>query len=387
MNATKTALFLAGLTKITMKDIQLICNEENDYEKILNLSEKDLKIFFEENHTKTQAQILLEEWIYRKNNVDLEKEQDYLVNNNISLCAFWDEDYPQTLFDIPDYPFCLFYKGSLPLPEIPSVAIIGSRSCSEYGIHMAKELGKAIANYGINVISGMARGIDGVSQRAALNAGGSSYGILGSGVDICYPKENQPLYDELIKNGGVISEYYPKTQPLSINFPQRNRIISGLSDALVVVEARKKSGTSITVTMALEQGKDIYAVPGRLTDNLSLGCNNLIKDGAGIILDPDEFAKSFLEQYALSHPKFKSEQRKSYLNTSRFSGGLTSIQRCILRQLDFTPTGVDELLSKVNLALFAKKLDQLSLSMLQFELLALLASGKVQTSGNYYYLI
>ena len=387
MNATKTALFLAGLIKITMKDIQLICNEENDYEKILNLSEKDLKIFFEENHTKTQAQILLEEWIYRKNNVDLEKEQDYLVNNNISLCAFWDEDYPQTLFDIPDYPFCLFYKGSLPLPEIPSVAIIGSRSCSEYGIHMAKELGKAIANYGINVISGMARGIDGVSQRAALNAGGSSYGILGSGVDICYPKENQPLYDELIKNGGVISEYYPKTQPLSINFPQRNRIISGLSDALVVVEARKKSGTSITVTMALEQGKDIYAVPGRLTDNLSLGCNNLIKDGAGIILDPDEFAKSFLEQYALSHPKFKSEQRKSYLNTSRFSGGLTSIQRCILRQLDFTPTGVDELLSKVNLALLSKKLDQLSLSMLQFELLALLASGKVQTSGNYYYLI
>lgn len=387
MNATKTALFLAGLIKITMKDIQLICNEENDYEKILNLSEKDLKIFFEENHTKTQAQILLEEWIYRKNNVDLEKEQDYLVNNNISLCVFWDEDYPQTLFDIPDYPFCLFYKGSLPLPEIPSVAIIGSRSCSEYGIHMAKELGKAIANYGINVISGMARGIDGVSQRAALNAGGSSYGILGSGVDICYPKENQPLYDELIKNGGVISEYYPKTQPLSINFPQRNRIISGLSDALVVVEARKKSGTSITVTMALEQGKDIYAVPGRLTDNLSLGCNNLIKDGAGIILDPDEFAKSFLEQYALSHPKFKSEQRKSYLNTSRFSGGLTSIQRCILRQLDFTPTGVDELLSKVNLALLSKKLDQLSLSMLQFELLALLASGKVQTSGNYYYLI
>ena len=145
----------------------------------------------------------------------------------------------------------------------------------------------------------MARGIDGIGQQAALQAGGSSFAVLGCGADICYPRQNQDLYDRLCKQGGVISEYEWGTPPRAGYFPPRNRIVSGLADAVIVVEARKKSGTLITVDMALEQGKEVYAVPGRLVDDLSSGCNYLIKNGAGILLDMEEFMEELWKQYRL----------------------------------------------------------------------------------------
>jgi len=188
--------------------------------------------------------------------------------------------------EIPDYPFGLYYKGSLPKENLPCVSIIGARECSEYGRKCAELYGKILASYGVQIISGMARGVDGISQTAALEVGGTSFGILGSGVDVCYPRENSRLYEALIKEGGVISEFAPGTEAKSSFFPMRNRIISGLADILLVVEARKKSGTYITVCQALEQGKEIFAVPGRITDGLSDGCNRLIEAGAGIATDP-----------------------------------------------------------------------------------------------------
>ena len=134
----------------------------------------------------------------------------------------------------------------------------------------------------------MARGVDGIAQKAALLAGGDSYGILGCGVDVCYPPENKEIYDRLITNGGSISEYPPGTQPIANFFPIRNRIISAFADALVVVEARLRSGTQITVDTALEQGKEVFAIPGRVTDRLSDGCNFLISQGAGIALSVED---------------------------------------------------------------------------------------------------
>lgn len=210
-----------------------------------------------------------------------------------------DREYPRRLLEIPQAPKQLYVRGRLPEEGVPSVAIIGARDCSYYGQEVAKRLGKLFGENGIQVISGMARGIDGIGQQAALQAGGSSFAVLGCGADICYPRQNQDLYDRLRKQGGVISEYEWGTPPRAGNFPPRNRIVSGLADAVIVVEARKKSGTLITVDMALEQGKEVYAVPGRLVDDLSSGCNYLIKNGAGILLDMEEFMEELWKQYRI----------------------------------------------------------------------------------------
>lgn len=210
-----------------------------------------------------------------------------------------DREYPRRLLEIPQAPKQLYVRGKLPEEGVPSVAVIGARDCSYYGQEVAKRLGRLFGENGIQVISGMARGIDGIGQQAALQAGGSSFAVLGCGADICYPRQNQDLYDRLCKQGGVISEYEWGTPPRTGYFPPRNRIVSGLADAVIVVEARKKSGTLITVDMALEQGKEVYAVPGRLVDDLSSGCNYLIKNGAGILLDMEEFMEELWKQYRL----------------------------------------------------------------------------------------
>lgn len=199
-----------------------------------------------------------------------------------------EPDYPFKLMEIPDPPEGVYYRGKLP-EERFSVAVVGARDCSEYGARVAEELGRYLGEQGVQVISGMARGIDGISQAAALSAGGSSFAVLGSGVDVCYPASNRALYEKLLERGGILSPYPPGTAPLSANFPPRNRIVSGLADALVVVEAREKSGTLITVDMALEQGREVYVAPGRITDRLSDGCNRLLKQGAGVFLSPREF--------------------------------------------------------------------------------------------------
>ena len=219
---------------------------------------------------------------------NFQKEYEALQKRGIGMYPLSHPDYPASLRPVPDPPAVLFGKGRMPDQEKPSIAIIGARNCSLYGKTMAHEFARALAKEGVQVISGMARGIDGIGQKAALQAGGYSCGVLGCGVDVCYPKENQGLYDSLLKQGGILSEYLPGTQPKPAFFPPRNRIISGLADALLVVEARQKSGTLITVDMALEQGREVYVLPGRVGDPLSQGCNQLIAQGAAIAFSPGE---------------------------------------------------------------------------------------------------
>jgi DNA processing protein len=220
---------------------------------------------------------------------EVEGEYRRLRERGIGFYPCGHPDYPARFHGLPDPPAALYVKGRLPDPARYTVALIGTRSCSGYGSGMARELGTALAAAGIQVVSGMARGIDGIAQRAAVVAGGCSFAVLGCGVDVCYPAENKRLYDRLTESGGILSEYVPGTQPKAQLFPPRNRIISGLSDVVVVVEAREKSGTMITVDMALEQGREVYAVPGRVADGASSGCNRLIKQGAGMILSVEEF--------------------------------------------------------------------------------------------------
>lgn len=232
----------------------------------------------------------------------------------IRLLTFQEADYPERLKNIPDAPFGLFLRGKLPGEEMPAVAVIGARDCSEYGRHVARQLGEALGRMGVAVVSGMARGIDGISQEAALEAGGYCAGVLGSGVDVCYPAQNRGLYEKLIRHGAVLSSYPEGTPALPRNFPPRNRIVSGLADVVVVIEARVKSGTLITVDMALEQGREVYVVPGRVTDRLSDGCNRLIRQGAGVVLNPEEFAEEVWELWENKRSRDQGAQvpRKRY---------------------------------------------------------------------------
>ena len=234
---------------------------------------------------------------YRRD-FDIFEKYDELIRSGIKLTFAWEKDYPERLKYIPDPPLALFYLGNLPEKNKLSVAVIGARTCSEYGEMLAEDLGRKLGKNGVNVISGMATGIDGISQSAAVSAGGSSYAVLGCGVDICYPDSNYGLYEKLKTSGGILSAYPPGTKAIARFFPPRNRIVSGLSDAVVVLEARSRSGTLITVDMALEQGRDIYAAPGRLTDELSSGTNGLIGHGARIYLSPEVFMGDLFEEHS-----------------------------------------------------------------------------------------
>ncbi|MCR5251248.1 MAG: DNA-processing protein DprA [Lachnospiraceae bacterium] len=206
---------------------------------------------------------------------------EQIEKGRIRTVCIEEEAYPQRLRMIRDAPFMLFYKGELPEEDRPVVAVVGARHCSDYGRRAAEFFGRELASVGVPVVSGMAMGIDGLAQAACLQAGEKSYGVLGCGVDVVYPPSNRQLYRELTEHGCVISEFLPGSGALPFRFPLRNRLISALSDLLLVVEAREKSGTFITVDYALEQGREVYAVPGRVEDKLSFGCNRLIAQGAG----------------------------------------------------------------------------------------------------------
>ena len=200
----------------------------------------------------------------RKHTDQYRREYERLLKDQIRYITYMDEDYPERLQSFRDKPAGLFVKGRLPDDDTPTVAIVGARNCTSYGRGMAEHLAKELSLAGVSVISGLALGVDGAAHRGCLAAGGETYAVLGCGVNVCYPKENYRLFSEVEAHGGIISEFLPGTQPVSMNFPMRNRIISGLSDAVIITEAREKSGSLITGDLALEQGKEVFAVPGRM---------------------------------------------------------------------------------------------------------------------------
>ena len=225
---------------------------------------------------------------HSKEGWDLDQEWDRLLARGISFVSLEQQCYPRRLREIYDPPYGLYYIGQLPPDEAPSVGIVGGRACSSYGKDIAKRAGKCLAGNGVSIISGMARGIDGFGHEGALDGGGKTYAVLGCGGNVVYPPEHAELYERIVAQGGILSEYPPDMPPRPGFFPMRNRIIAGLSDLLLIIEAKEKSGSLITADCALEQGKDIYAVPGQITDPLSAGCNRLIRQGAGILLSPEE---------------------------------------------------------------------------------------------------
>ena len=237
---------------------------------------------------------------------------------------------------------------------------------------MAQYFGRELAMAGVQIISGMARGIDGISQMAALEMDGYSLGVLGCGVDICYPAENRALYEVLRKQGGICSEYPPGTEPRNNLFPPRNRIISGFSDAVLVIEAKSRSGTLITVDMALEQGREVYALPGRVTDALSEGCNHLIHQGANIAFSAEDMIRSLM-----------GGETENFRLSVQGSGKafLSDIQKELLENLEDTPQSPEMI--KEHMLLKGGR--ELSLQELMNQLVKLSLMGYARQIGNSYF--
>lgn len=343
-------------------------------------------------------------------NLTIEKYHK-LKERGIRFITPQDLIYPERLKSLYDMPQGLYVIGTVPKHDKPSAAIVGARNCSHYGEEMASALARELCSRGVDIISGMALGIDGAAHRAVLGeiqarkadkSGvelGATYAILGCGVDVCYPRTNMDIYRQLIYSyeysctqqeverydgkksfeyesgschmrenssamGGVLSEFPPGTQPMASNFPMRNRIISGLADIVIVVEARFRSGSLITADQALEQGRDVYAVPGRVTDPLSRGCNELIGQGAGIICDPVEFAEKLFPE----RNNYASKRKKNKI-------ALALSEEKVYSCLDFSPTHLSTI---VRLTGFSAK-DTVSI-LIQLQMKNLI----METSKNYY---
>ncbi|MGH7886587.1 MAG: DNA-processing protein DprA, partial [Candidatus Binatia bacterium] len=206
----------------------------------------------------------------------------------ITLICYGDASYPARLRAIADPPPLLYVKGELSSVDDKAVAIVGSRSASDYGRRVARDLARGLAQAGFTVISGMARGIDGMAHETALSFGGRTIAVLGSGVDRAYPPEHDKLYQRVSASGAVLSELPIGTRPMAFNFPARNRLISGLSLGVVVVEATEKSGSLITASLALEQGREVFAVPGEVGSSRSRGAHRLIRQGAKLVENVDD---------------------------------------------------------------------------------------------------
>ena len=280
----------------------------------------------------------------------------------IQFTSCEQSDYPKLLRSIRDFPYGIFYKGRLPAEEKKQIAVVGARVCTHYGKHLAEQLAGQIAQAGGEVVSGAAYGIDG-AQWAALSAGGASFAVVGGGVDCRYPRANDRLYDRLEEEGGVLSEFPPGTKPLRYHFPLRNRIISGLSEIVTVIEAKHGSGSLITADYALEQGRAVLAVPGRLDDELSRGCNELIAQGAGVILSPESFAEQVF-------PDFRQQKKNKVSDIA-----LAPSEKLVYSSLDLHSKSLWEL----------EECTSLSLADLSGSLLALEARGLIrEVERNYY---
>lgn len=268
--------------------------------------------------------------------IDLDALAGEWEKEKIKLCAEQDDAYPGKLRHIYNPPALLFYKGTLSQPD-RKIAVVGARKASPYGRNVALELGRDLTRAGVCVVSGGARGIDTAAHEGALKAGGT-IAVLGCGVDVAYPAENRKLFDQIAESGLLLSEYAPGTSPNAKHFPARNRIISGLSDGVVVVEAAVKSGSLITAELALSEGRDVFAVPGSVFSESSKGCHKLIKQGAKLV----DQAEDILEEYP-----WDRQSQNDLRNVSSPEDALSEQEAILYRALSFErPMTIDEIILK-----------------------------------------
>ena len=257
---------------------QILLKRYKTPEKIYTLKKEEIL------RIKGFDETIAENIICKENRENIESQIDFMQKENIKILTIEDKAYPKILKTIYDYPVSIYIKGNEKILNMPAIGIVGCRESTSYGKKVAQYFAYHLSKRNISIISGLAKGIDSQSHIGAIKAKGITIGVIGNGLDMVYPKENQYLYDKIIEeNGAIISEYPIGTKPEKMNFPARNRIISGMSKGILVIEAKKKSGTLITVDFALEQGRNVYVVPGNIDEMNSVGTNDLIKQGAQIV--------------------------------------------------------------------------------------------------------
>ena len=272
-------------------------------------------IYFADAETFSQIENLSDEGkaaLADKNLTDAQKILRDCRRENLGILTYQDAAYPARLKNISDPPLVFYYKGRLPdFDGSPLIGVVGTRKASSYGMNTAKKLGYQIARCGGIVVSGMAYGIDGMATRGALSAGMPAVGILGCGADIVYPASNRGLFEDMEQYGCLLSEFTPGTPPMPHNFPKRNRIISGLSCGVLVVEAPEKSGALITAQLALDQGRDVFVVPGNIDVDTFVGSNRLLRDGAVAISSGWDILSEYEQQFPQKVRKFDAPLRRS----------------------------------------------------------------------------
>lgn len=263
------------------------------------------------------------EKIVRNRRKDFPEEiRSYCRNNQVKLLTTDDEDYPVQLKNIQNPPTVLYMKGQLKcLNNV--LGIVGSRKASPYGLNVAETFAKDLALAGLTIVSGGARGIDTAAHKGALKAEGITVAVLGCGIDVVYPHENVQLFKQITDNGAIITEFPPGTEPLATNFPARNRIISGLAQGVLVVEAARKSGAMITAEFAMDEGRDVYCIPGSIFSPTSVGSHLLLKEGAKLVDRPEDILEDF---HLLLHktPKNKDDMTNLFAGLSKDSADITN---------------------------------------------------------------
>lgn len=307
------------------------------------------------------------------------RELEVLDKSGIHIITFLDDRYPPNLLNIYDRPAFLYVFGRLEKDDIP-LAIVGSRRASTYGKYTTERFSRELAQKGITIVSGMARGIDSCAHRGALSTGGRTIAVLGSGLDVIYPPENRDLYTAISQNGAVISEFPLGTQPVSYHFPARNRIISGISYGVLVVEAGEKSGSLITARLAMDQGREVFAIPGAIDSASARGTNSLIKQGAKLIENTDDILEDILPQLERPPSRHSFEPEPPPIAKAReispFSSGESNpTDQAILSALHRENTHADDIISATGLPT-AEVLSRL----INLELKGLI----VQHPGKYY---
>lgn len=280
----------------------------------------------------------LNNFLKLRKQIDLDQLYDSILEKNITVLTLLDDDYPRLLREIDQSPPVLYVKGMLTPADEFSVAIVGTRRVSDYGQQIARDSSIYLAGHGLTIVSGLARGVDGLAHRHALETGGRTIAVLGSGVDVIYPPEHRKLAEAISENGAVISDYPLGTQPEGVNFPPRNRIISGLSLATIVIEAGERSGALITADFALDQGRDVFAVPGNVLSPASRGTNRLIQNGAYAMVSPQDVLD------VLNLSEIES------MKTARQVLPTDTTEAKILQVMGFEPMHIDEICNDVNMA-------------------------------------
>ena len=356
----KYEYWLACVASVSRKKKRRLRTTYGSAKKIYNIIEERGEDFFPNSLIKDIKRLK-----QAKKGWDLDGKYEEARQREIWFVGEWERGFPARLAEIPDPPYALFVKGNLPDESCMSASIVGSRECTPYGELQTLKFAKTLAGCGVQIISGMAKGIDGHAHRGALQGNGKTFAVLGCGVDVCYPREHIGLYADILEHeGGILSEYPPGTTPEGWNFPQRNRLISGLGDFLLVMEAKEKSGSLITVDLALEQGKDIYALPGPVSSPLSKGCNRLIHQGAEILLGQKELCENLEIQEEKEGQTRKSEEKI-----------LDKTENMVYSRFGFDPKSLEELAEQMGL----------SVQVILPKLIALELKGKIREISTHRY--